>query len=1190
MIFSIISLAGSNIMAQSQSHLDTGMRFIEENATKWGLVESDYADVMISDMYTNSKTRITYIYFNQAYKGIPIYNAITPVVVSKKGIARTVSHGFLQNMEEKVNGQTPSVNPEGAIKASVAHLGLTITGMPSLKRSNSDKNIYEFGKANFSENEISVKLMYIPVDGKINLAWSLAIDETEDADYYNLFVDAQSGEVIYKHNYNKSCNFSDGNHNHTTCSHNVTNNKADATFVEANTAIKAAVGSYNVFPLPAESPIHGSQATVADPSFTDSSPFGWHDIDGQDGAEFTITRGNNVHAFLDKDDGNNSDGDEPNGGAELNFDIAYGDQLQAPDNEDAATINLFYMNNMIHDITARLGFDEQAGNFQQSNYGTGGFGGDYVIAKASAAFDVGERNNADFATPPDGGNGQMRMFLWDNPSGNLEINEPEVLAGLISDVGTADFGPPVPTQTQEPITGKVAIALDFSAQNNTTICSEVANPDKIAGNIALIDRGLCDFTDKAFNAQEAGAIAVIICNIVGGGGSDGSQSMLMGSDPDNPNTAAVNITTVSLSKPQCDRIRASILSDIDVNITIQQTPPNGPDFLDGSFDNGIIAHEYGHGISNRLVGGPSLAGCMSSDEQAGEGISDYFSLILTVEEGDTGADSRGIGNFATAQGTEGPGIRRYPYSTDMNINPQTYDDIKTSTGVHALGEIWAVTLWEIHWAFIERYGLDMSWDDVESGNFQAAQLAIEGMKMSPCNPSFIEARDAILQADSLLNDAANSDILWTAFAKRGLGYLATDGAGADDRSDGTENFDPFPLAIQSLKIQEKIKETVIPGEEIEVLITAQNHITETQTGVVITSEVPDGLTYIDGSSSMDATFADGVLSFAVGDMAFEEEITITYKVLADNDVKSATLFLDDVDDAVLDVYDFGALEGLNLWQQSYDVANSGDISWYASQLTDTDELDFWMNSPTISVFGNQPVLRFFHRYNTEAGADAGFIQISLDDGITFLDVKDKWLRNGYPTDVLYTTFAIPLLEGFSGNTNDEFIASYLDLSEFKGNDIKVRFRYGTNNENIASGEFIGWFVDDIELIDLVYYEAGSCISSDNSTDIQCSNNVQIIVDPNGTTNTDDLELKGFNIAVSPNPASDYISINLASEKNTPVLLSLTGIDGRLIKSIPVLSKPDGIIRTFDVSNLTKGIYLVQVKTETGITTKKVVIQ
>ena len=1206
-IFTFILAGSSMLMAQTQTNLDKGLRFVEQNAQKWGLVESDYADIMVSDMYTNYKTGVTYIYLIQAYKGIPVNNAITPVIISPEGKITVVKHGFVKGLETKVNGTKPSLTPVAAIKSSVAHLGLVAKDMPTLLRSDMDKNIFDFGVADFAHNEISVKLTYVLENNQLKLAWNLAIDEKQDSDYYNTFVDASTGQVIAKNNYTKSCTFhKDQFSKHKGCDHAHENKEPMATLAEANAALTAASGSYSVYALPTESPVHGPVTALTSPHFTDSSPFGWHDTDYADGAEFNITRGNNVHAFLDKDDTSISSGDEPDGGATLDFSsyshVADG---QALDNQDASTVNLFYMNNMMHDVTERLGFDEQAGNFQQNNNGVGGLGGDYVLAKASAGFEAEPQllNNADFGTPPDGSNGRMRMFLWTNPSGRLSVDSPPELAGFLNNVGDATgatgFGGAIPGENDPPIIGKIVLATDGDPAGGTTTCGPVSNDDEVNGNIAMIDRGLCDFSLKAYNAQVAGAIAVIICNVVGGGNTDGNDAFGMAGGQ---NAADVTIVPLSLGKPDCDRIKASILSNIDVNITIQQRPAIGPTYLDGSVDNGIIAHEYGHGISNRLIGGPGNSSCLTRNEQAGEGISDYFSLVMTVEEGDAGTDSRGIGNYADAQNANGGGIRIFPYSTDMNVNPRTYDDIKVATNadgtvaIYSVGEVWTTALWEVYWGFVNRDGLDTSWDDEDAGNYKAVRLAIEGMKMGPCNPSLIEARDAILQADTMFYNGENAEILWTAFAKRGFGYLATDGSeegdvdGSEDHTDGNENFDPYPQAIQTMKIQQVNETKADPGDELTVTVTAQNHIPETQTDVVITSNIPSGLTYVDGSCSMTATHDNGVLSISIGDMVFDQNVTITYNVTADAGVSSETLFIDDLEEEDDEGYITDAIEGDIIFNFAYPTANSGSISWWASQPNVDEEIDYWLNIPPLQVVGNTPALRFYHKYDTEFGADAGFVQVSTDGGIVFQDVKDKWIRNGYNSSVQYTTFAIPLLEGFSGTTDDQFIDSYLDLTDYKGEEIVVRFRFGSDDNTGPDVLERGWFLDDFEMMDLIRYEALTCIASSNTSGEQCANPVQIIIDSDGIVGLNDDELEGFNIGISPNPASDYITVGLTAEVHTPVQILLTNIDGKVVSAQNAIAKPSAIARTFDTSSLQAGMYLVQIKSATGITTKKVIIQ
>ncbi|MEM9546867.1 MAG: M36 family metallopeptidase [Bacteroidota bacterium] len=1199
---SCLVLTSSAVFAQSQTNLDKGMRFIEQNAQKWGLQESDYIHSMVSDMYTNTKTGVTYIYLIQSHEGIPIHNAITPIAVDAKGKVHSVKHGYIPNAKSMISETQPSIAPVGAIKSAAANLGIKAESMPSLTRSDAKKNIYQFGKADFAANEIEVKLVYLNDGDQIKLAWNLAIDEIKSPDFYNLFVDANSGEVISKFNNMLSTTFQNGMYtNQTRLERSKAKNGNAMTLAEANVAASASMnvsgGTYTVFPLPAESPIHGELSTVVDPHFPDASPFGWHDINGIDGAEFNITRGNNVHAYLDKTGSNFSMGDEPNGGDDLIFDFPYDPNNQPDQNEQTATVNLFYMCNMIHDISKRLGFDEQAGNFQLNNYGNGGSGNDHILAEVADGFesDPPNLNNANYSIVPDGISGRIQMFMWDNPSGVLSIDEPEVLSGFVSDVGDAQgtmgFGGLVPDENGSPITGKIVIAREDAPGEPTTVCGPLANAEEVAGNIALIDRGLCDFSLKTWHAQEAGAISVIICNVVGGGGTDGLSSFGMAGGE---RADEVTIVPISLGKPDCDRIRASILSDIDVTVTIQNRGPVGPAFLDASFDHGVTAHEYGHGISTRIVGGPSSSGCLTNLEQAGEGISDFFALAFTVEEGDQGSDLRGVANYADGQNVTGTGIRSFPYSTDMNANPLVYDDVKTRIpedwlSTHAMGEIWAVTMWDVYWAFVNEFGLDTTWDDEDSGNYKAVRLAIEGLKLSPCSPSYVDLRDGILQADSILYDAAHSKLLWVAFAKRGLGYLADDGGDVTDPSNGTQSFEPFPLVIQELKINAKTDEAVEPGDEITVELNAVNHIPETQTGVVITVSIPDGLEYVDGSASLPATFVDGELEIPIGEMDYQEEITITYRALTSGDITTKTLYYDNVDDADQNAYEFGSFEGFNLWLQSFDVGNSGSVSWWASQIDVAAETDFWMTMPPLDVVGNRPALRFANRFDTEIGADAGFIQISRD-GKLFEDVKDKFIRNGYNSDIQYATFAIPLLEAFSGTTNEEWIDTYLDLSDYNGEQIFIRFRFGTDDNTGVEAAFPGWFVDDLEMVDLRSYESVACITSENSEEIQCSDVIQIYIESDQMVDTSVDELEGFNISVAPNPASEYVSVGVSAEANTPIQLMLTSIDGAVVQSMNMVATTNQSIRTFNTSDLQKGIYLIQIRSEKGLTTKKVIIQ
>src|SRR5690606_20203431 len=130
----------------------------------------------------------------------------------------------------------------------------------------------------------------------------------------------------------------------------------------------------------------------------------------------------------------------------------------------------------------------------------------------------------------------------------------------------------------------------------------------------------------------------------------------------------------------------------------------------------------------------------------GEGWSDFFSLITTVKPGDDGATGRGVGTYVQRQGTDGTGIRRHRYSTDMSISPLTYGDVATNQGVHAIGEVWNNMIWDLYWAMVDEYGFDEDQWTGTGGNNMAIQLVMDGMKMQPCSPGFVDGRNAILAA------------------------------------------------------------------------------------------------------------------------------------------------------------------------------------------------------------------------------------------------------------------------------------------------------------------------------------------------------------------------------------------------------------------------------------------------------------
>jgi hypothetical protein len=493
------------------------------------------------------------------------------------------------------------------------------------------------------------------------------------------------------------------------------------------------------------------------------------------GADYTITRGNNVHAYEDTQD-NNQPGYSPDGGAALNFDFPLNFNQPATGWWDAAITNLFYTNNMIHDHWYHYGFDEASGNFQEHNYGNGGAASDYVRAEAQ---DGSGTNNANFSTPDDGSNPRMQMYLWGNggPALSMQVNSPVGLAGIYNST-PGNIGAPLPAPGA-PITADLVLVEDATGDIYDA-CEAIINGGNISGKIAVIRRGSCTYVDKIVAAEAEGAVAVIMVNNVGG-----APVVMGGTDP------GIGIPAIMVGQTDGENLITELINGTTINVDIQDF---GPFPHDSDFDNGIIAHEYGHGISNRLVGGGSNTSCLFNDEQMGEGWSDWFAMIHTIEPGDLGTDARGMGTYANDEPINGGGIRNAPYSTDWTVNNYTYASTNATQSVsqpHGIGFVWCTMLWDLTWKLIDTYGYDNDLINGTGGNNIAMHLIMEGMKMTPCTPGFVEARDAILNADFMLYNSENQCIIWEVFANRGLGFSADQGS-AGNREDQTAAFDLPP--------------------------------------------------------------------------------------------------------------------------------------------------------------------------------------------------------------------------------------------------------------------------------------------------------------------------------------------------------------------------------------------------------------
>lgn len=150
-----------------------------------------------------------------------------------------------------------------------------------------------------------------------------------------------------------------------------------------------------------------------------------------------------------------------------------------------------------------------------------------------------------------------------------------------------------------------------------------------------------------------------------------------------------------------------------------------------------------------------------------------MATAISLKSGDTRSTNKVMGAWVY---NNNAGIRAYPYSTSLTTNPYTYRSVNSLSGVHAIGTYWATALYEVLWNLIDKYGKNDGDEPTfnssgvpTDGKYLTMKLVIDGMALQPCNPNMVQARTAIIDADTALTGGANRCELWTAFAKRGLG-------------------------------------------------------------------------------------------------------------------------------------------------------------------------------------------------------------------------------------------------------------------------------------------------------------------------------------------------------------------------------------------------------------------------------------
>jgi hypothetical protein len=221
---------------------------------------------------------------------------------------------------------------------------------------------------------------------------------------------------------------------------------------------------------------------------------------------------------------------------------------------------------------------------------------------------------------------------------------------------------------------------------------------------------------------------------------------------------------------------------------------------DGDYDMGIVGHEYGHAIQNRMIGGKDQTISSDQGRRMGESWGDLTGMEILNGFGFVPVSSESpyaIGTYVLDSPERG--IRNYNMSeSPLNFSNMQYDPFG-NTSPHADGEIWSATNFDIRELFIAAHdGAFPASDSVRQrqcaegqfapdscpGNRRWIQIMHDAFLLQPAATSYLDARDAYLAAD-LMRSTANpsfgdhQDILWLAFSRRGMGPGAISTSGAD---------------------------------------------------------------------------------------------------------------------------------------------------------------------------------------------------------------------------------------------------------------------------------------------------------------------------------------------------------------------------------------------------------------------------
>ena len=417
-----LAMAASQVQAAPTVGEAAALQHLKSKRQQMGLTGSDINEVAVSSTVLSSHTGVTHVYLQQRHAGIDVWNGIVNVNVAPDGSVISSGNRFVANIAALAGGQNARKSGMDAAAAAAGHLKLKASQpFHVVSRKGGPSEAVTLSDGGIAARPIEARLVWLPVGSGVRLAWSVEIEAAEGDEWVYAFVDAQTGESLGQH----SLVVTDS-----------ARGIADAIARPAGSP--AALPSfdptdgalYRVFPIPLESPTDGDRQLVVNGANPSASPFGWHDTNGAAGPEFTGPAATTSTPMRIATTTTSRDpGSDPDGGASLTFDfpLDLAPSSRSP-RKPAIVTNLFYWNNIVHDVTLPVRLRRAWRQLPGEHYGRGGLGNDDVNAEAQ---DGSGRNNANFGTPRrTASRPRMQMFEWRSATPNpITVLAPSPIAG-----------------------------------------------------------------------------------------------------------------------------------------------------------------------------------------------------------------------------------------------------------------------------------------------------------------------------------------------------------------------------------------------------------------------------------------------------------------------------------------------------------------------------------------------------------------------------------------------------------------------------------------------------------------------------------------------------------------------------------------------------------------------------------------